>query len=166
MGCDEMSVRKGHRYVSLFCDLAGKRVLFATEGRDKATWERFVAALAAHNGHPRAIVEVSMDMSPAYIAGVEENCGSQAVMVFDKYHVIAHANAGVDAVRRAEMRLGFASTRAALKGSRWVWLKNGPTGPTNSGRPTSVWRAATCSRARPTRCGWCCKNSTNCRRRG
>ncbi len=126
VGCDEMSVRKGHHYISVFCDLVRKRVLFATAGRDQRTWERFVAALAAHHGHPRAIVEVSMDMSPAYIAGVEENCGSQAVIVFDKYHVIAHANAGVDAVRRAEMRLGNAPTRAALKGSRWVWLKNEP----------------------------------------
>jgi transposase len=124
VGCDEMSVRKGHRYVSVFCDLIGKRVLFATAGRDKTTWERFVAALAAHNGHSRAITEVSMDMSPAYIAGVEENCGSQAVIVFDKYHVIAHANAGVDGVRRAEVRLGAAATRAALKRSRWLWLKN------------------------------------------
>jgi hypothetical protein len=37
VGCDEMSVRKGHRYVSVFCDLIAKRVLFATPGKDKRT---------------------------------------------------------------------------------------------------------------------------------
>ena len=79
VGCDEMSVRKGHNYVSVFCDLLGKRVLFAVKGRDKKVWEAFVQALEAHNGHPRAIREVSMDMSPSYIAGVQENIGNQAV---------------------------------------------------------------------------------------
>ncbi len=70
-----MSVRKGHRYVSVFCDMVGKRVLFAVPGKDKKVWESFAAALADHNGHHRAIEEVSMDMSPAYIAGVKENMG-------------------------------------------------------------------------------------------
>jgi len=42
VGCDELSVRKGHHYVSVFCDLIGKRVLFATPGKDVATWSAFV----------------------------------------------------------------------------------------------------------------------------
>jgi hypothetical protein len=32
-------------------------------------------ALGPHNGHPRTITEVSIDMSPDYIAGVHENLG-------------------------------------------------------------------------------------------
>lgn len=35
VGCAEMSVRQGHHYVSVFCDLVGKRVLFAVPGKDK-----------------------------------------------------------------------------------------------------------------------------------
>ena len=34
VGCDELSARKGQRYVNVFCDLIGKRVLFATLGKD------------------------------------------------------------------------------------------------------------------------------------
>ena len=124
VGCDEMSVRKGHRYVSVFCDMVGKRVLFAVPGKDKKVWEAFAVALAEHNGHHRAIEEVSMDMSPSYIAGVKENMGDQAQMVFDKFHVIAHVNEAVDAVRRQEMRLGGWATRKELKETRWIWLKN------------------------------------------
>jgi transposase len=124
IGCDEMQVRKGQNYVSVFCDLIGKRVLFAVPGASKEAWEHFVQALEDHNGHPRAITEVSMDMSPAYIAGVKENLGSQAVIVFDKFHVIAHANEAVDAVRRAEMRFGGYAAKQALKETRWIWLKN------------------------------------------
>lgn len=124
VGCDELSARKGHRYVSVFCDLIGKRVLFATPGKDKATWEAFVAALGSHNGHPRAITEVSIDMSPAYIAGARENLGDQAVIVFDKFHVIAHANQAVDETRRAEQRHLGKTQRDDLKGARWALLKN------------------------------------------
>lgn len=124
VGCDEMSVRKGHRYVSVFCDLVKKRVLFAIPGKDKKVWESFAQALAEHNGHHRAIVEVSMDMSPSYIAGVKENIGDQAELVFDKYHIIAHVNEAVDAVRRYEMRLDGWAIRDDLKETRWIWLKN------------------------------------------
>jgi transposase len=124
VGCDELSARKGHRYVSVFCDLVGKRVRFAAPGKDKATGEAFVTALGEHNGHPRAITEVSIDMSPAYIAGVRENLGEQARIVFDKFHVIAHANAAVDETRRAEQRHLGKDQRAQLKGARWALLKN------------------------------------------
>ena len=45
VGVDEMSVRTGHEYISVFADLVRKRVLFATEGKDQATWLKFVEAL-------------------------------------------------------------------------------------------------------------------------
>ncbi len=38
VGVDEMSVRKGQEYISVFADLVRKRVLFATEGKDRETW--------------------------------------------------------------------------------------------------------------------------------
>ena len=40
-------------------------------------------------------------------------------IVFDRYHVVAKANEAVDEVRRSESK-----TRAELKRSRYVWLKN------------------------------------------
>ena len=58
--------------MSAFFDLIGKRVRFATPGKDKSTWEKFVEALAAHSSQPRAITEVSLDMSLAYIARVKQ----------------------------------------------------------------------------------------------
>jgi len=124
VGCDEMSTRKGHHYVSVFCDLIGKRVLLAVPGRDKSVWERFARALEAHHGTPRAITEVSMDMSPSYIAGAREHCGEKARIVFDKFHVIAHVNEAVDEVRRAELRLASSAQREALKETRWMLRKN------------------------------------------
>jgi transposase len=123
VGVDEMSVRKGHEYISVFADLAGKSVLFATEGKDKETWLKFVEALEKHNGHRHAITEASMDMSQAYQAGVAETCRN-AQVVFDKFHVIKNANEAVDKVRRAEVRLGGQGVWEALHQSQWLWRKN------------------------------------------
>ena len=123
VGVDEMSVRKGHEYISVFADLVARRVLFATEGKDGATWAKFVEALEKHNGHRHAITQASMDMSPAYQSGVAEHCRN-AQVVFDKFHVIKNANEAVDKVRRAEVRSGGPGVWEALHKSQWIWRKN------------------------------------------
>jgi transposase len=123
VGVDEMSVRKGHEYISVFADLVARRVLFATEGKDQETWTKFVEALEKHNGHRHAITQASMDMSPAYQSGVTQNCRN-AQVVFDKFHVIKNANEAVDKVRRAEVRLGGQGVWEALRKSQWLWRKN------------------------------------------
>ena len=157
VGVDEMSVRKGHEYISVFADLVRKRVLFATEGKDKETWVRFVEALEKHNGHRHAITQASMDMSQAYQSGVAENCRN-AQVVFDKFHVIKNANEAVDKVRRAEVRLGGQGVWEALHKSQWLWRKNpenltdhGTRAPgqdqrQESGHGQGVSNAAWCSR--------------------
>lgn len=123
VGVDELNVRKGHEYVTVFADLVAKRVLFATEGKDKETWRKFVVALEEHNGHRHAVTQVSMDMSPAYQGGVAETCRN-AQVVFDKFHVIANVSKAVDTVRRAEIRVGGKGVWEQLHKSQWLWRKN------------------------------------------
>lgn len=123
VGVDEMSYRKGHRYLSVFADLAENRVLFATPGRDHSVWEAFSDELLRRNGHPHALVYAAMDMSPAYQRGVRENCRN-AQVVFDKFHVMKLLGECVDQVRQGEQRRGDTSARKQLKGTRWLWRKN------------------------------------------
>lgn len=122
VGADEMSIRKGHNYLTVFADLRGKRVLFATEGKDAGAWERFVAEMQAHNAHPKQVTQAAIDMSPAYIKGVNENLGN-AEIVFDKFHVIAQVNEGVEKVRRIEAQASEAA-RKSLSKTQWIWRKN------------------------------------------
>ena len=110
LGVDEMSSRKGHHYLSVFADLVARRVVFATEGKDHTTFERFCEDLLAHNGHPKAITQVAIDLSAAYQKGVRENLGN-AQMVFDPFHVCALVSTAVDEVRRLEAREGTAEVR-------------------------------------------------------
>lgn len=118
VGGDEMAARKGHKYISVFADLIKKRVLFATEDRDAGVFPQFIEALEAHNGHRHALTEVSLDLSPAYLKGVRENCRN-ATVVHDKYHVIANLILATERVRRREQK-----QRPELKDSRWLLRKN------------------------------------------
>jgi transposase len=122
VGADEMNRRKGHNYLTVFADLKNKRVIFATEGKDASTWEAFADELLKHNGHPKAVRQAAIDMSPAYIKGVRENLGN-AQIVFDKFHVLADVNQAVDKVRRAEAQ-SSASAGTVLAKTRWLWRKN------------------------------------------
>ncbi|MGZ5545967.1 MAG: ISL3 family transposase, partial [Limisphaerales bacterium] len=123
VGVDEMAVRKGHNYLSVFADLLGKRVLFGTPGKQADCLERFATDLGQHNGHPHAITHVSMDMSRSYQKGVAENCRNARV-VFDKYHVIANVNAAVDQVRKAESSAWGGRAPELLRKTMWIWRKN------------------------------------------
>lgn len=122
VGADEMNRKKGHNYLTVFVDLEAKRVLLAVEGKDASTWERFAEQLVAHNGHPKAITQVAIDMSPAYVKGVRENLGN-AALVFDKFHVVSQVTQAVEEVRRKEVRQD-ASARAHLEKTCWLWRKN------------------------------------------
>ena len=122
VGADEMNRRKGHNYLTVFADLLAKRVLFATPGKDASVWEAFAAELLRHNGHPKAIQYVAIDMSPAYIKGVSNNLGN-AQVVYDKFHVIQNVVEACDRVRKVESRSN-AGKRDLLERTRWMWLKN------------------------------------------
>src|SRR5258705_4232572 len=124
LGVDEMNSRKGHNYLTVFADLVARRVVFATEGKDHTTFQRFAEALLKHNGHPQAITAVAMDMSTAYQKGAKEGPGD-AHIVFDPFHVTALGSGAVDGVRRYEASAN-PQMRATLKQTLHVFLNNQP----------------------------------------
>jgi transposase len=115
---DETSCRRGHDYLTLAADMKERKVVFVTEGKDSRTIADFAEYLTAHKGRPEQVTSVSIDMSPAFIKGVGEHLPN-ARITFDKFHVVAHASAAVDAMRRLEQR-----TDPSLKGLRWTLLKD------------------------------------------
>ncbi len=80
---DETSRRLGHRYVSVVADVKKRRMLFATERKGQNVIERFAADFEAHGGTAHTIKHVSMDMSPAFVAGVAESL-PDAEITFDR----------------------------------------------------------------------------------
>ncbi|MFA6233316.1 MAG: ISL3 family transposase, partial [Bacteroidota bacterium] len=93
-------------------------VLFVTKGKGQDVIGRFADDFHEHGGDPSAIKHVSMDMSPAFIAGVRE-CLPDADITFDRFHIMKLAGEALDEVRKEE-----AIENPFLKGSRFLWLKN------------------------------------------
>lgn len=118
LAIDETSKARGHDYVTLAADAERRAVIFVTDTREAETIEELAADLSAHGGDPEAIEGVSIDMSPAYIKGVEAHL-PEAAVTFDKFHVIAHASHALDLTRRAEQKRD-----PELKGLRWALLKD------------------------------------------
>jgi transposase len=120
--CDELSMRKGHQYASVFADAIRREVLFATESKENLTWMRFAEDLKAQGGKVESITWASIDMSKSYQSGARSYM-PHAKIVFDKFHVIKLANDAVDQVRRLESKCNEQRTKE-MKKSRYIWLKN------------------------------------------
>ena len=118
IGVDETSKRKHHDYITLFVDMTKRKTIFISEGKSSKTIEEFREDLEAHKGDSSKIKDVSCDMSPAFIKGVEENL-PDAQITFDKFHVLKIINEAVDKVRKDESKhLGI------LKNTKYIFLKN------------------------------------------
>lgn len=118
LAIDETSRARGHSYVTLAADAHARRVLFVTEGRDAKTIKELASYLEDHGCPVENITQTSIDMSPAFISGISKHLPN-ARITFDKFHIIGHASAAVDKMRRIEQK-----TDKSLKGMRWTLLKD------------------------------------------
>ena len=118
IAADETSARRGHDYISLFVDIARRKVVFVADGKDAATVGAFATFLEKHGGKKENVTDASIDMGAAFIAGVKANFPN-ARITFDKFHVVKLVNDAVDEVRRGEAR-----NSDWIKGTRYLWLKN------------------------------------------
>ena len=126
LGVDEISLRKGHKqYALVLSDLGRRRVIAVLPNRLKKTFEEWLDGLTGEER--RAIRVVSMDMWEAYRQAVRKRL-RHARIVADRFHVMKQLNHQIDLMRRSIQRKakkeGNEALYQALKGSRWVLLKN------------------------------------------
>jgi len=121
IGIDEVSRRKGQRYLTLVYDLIRRRLVWIGEDRDTTTMEKFFQWLGPRRG--RSIQVVCCDMWAVYVEAVKTKL-PWATLVFDRFHVVQHLNRAVDEVRRQTWRQLRGEERIAFKKTRWLWLKN------------------------------------------
>ena len=117
---DETAAKRGQDYITLVVDIDGRRVVFVADGRNADTDRQFADHLEARGGDASHIKQASIDMSPAFIAGVGENL-TEAEITFDRFHVMKLIGDAVGEVRRSEVK-----ARPELRGTRYIWAKNAP----------------------------------------
>jgi transposase len=74
--------------------------------------------LASQEVKPEQIEEISMDMSPAFMAGAGK-AFPKAQITFDRFHVVKLLNEAMDTVRRLEQK-----ESRDLKGHKYTFLKD------------------------------------------
>ena len=150
LGIDEISYKRGHRYLTVVVDHDSGRLVWAAPGRDKATLEKFFDAL----GEERCtlVTHVSADGADWISTVVAEKCPN-AVRCADPFHVVRWATDALDEVRRqawneargavTQRRAGRASGHAkALKHARYALWKN-PENLTGRQQAKLAWVAKT-----------------------
>ena len=125
IGVDEISYRKGQRYVTVVVDHDSGRLVWCEPGRDAATLDRFFCEL----GPKRCwqITHVSADMASWYHHSIRRNV-PDAVCCIDSFHVVALATQALDQVRHdvwnTARQSGDPDGAKWLKDTRWALWKN------------------------------------------
>jgi transposase len=125
VGIDEISHRRGQRYLTVVVCHDSGRLVWAAAGRDRQTVEAFLDALGEERC--KQLQLVSADMA-AWVAGpIAERC-PQAELCLDPFHVVMLATEALDEIRREvwnEARRGGQTALARdLKGARFALWKN------------------------------------------
>jgi transposase len=121
LAIDEIAVKKGQQYMTVILDYLTGRVVWTGEGRNKETLDRFFAGMTEEQ--KAAIEAVAIDMWDPYINRLQHHC-PQALIVFDLFHVVKAFGRVIDEVRREEVRRAVGPMKPAIKGSRYLLLKN------------------------------------------
>jgi transposase len=125
IGIDEISHRKGQRYLTVVVDHHTGRLVWAAAGRDRKTVEAFFDALGERRC--KQIELVSCDMA-GWIAGPVADRVPDAVRCVDPFHVVMLATDALDEVRREvwneARKNGQLAAAKDLKGARYALWKN------------------------------------------
>lgn len=125
LGFDEISIRKGQRYLTVVVDHDTGRLVWAHPGRDRKTTEKFLDLLGKERC--QKIELVSCDDAEWITRPVAERCEG-AVICLDPFHIVKAATDALDEIRREvwnEARnAGQTQLAKDLKGARFALWKN------------------------------------------
>jgi transposase len=110
LGIDEVSYKRGQRYLTVVVDHDTGHLLWAAPGRDSATLQQFFDLLGP--ARCALITHVSADGAPYISTVVKDKCPN-AVRCADPFHVVAWATEALDKLRRITFRKAQQKSRRA-----------------------------------------------------
>jgi transposase len=123
IGVDEISYRRGQRYLTSVVDHQTGAIVWCSAGRNAATLQAFFDEFGDRRHSIRA---VSIDMSGGYEKAIRASVPA-AEICFDSFHVVRLGQRAVDQVRRDEWNAHDRSHTPKgkwIKGTRWSLLKS------------------------------------------
>jgi transposase len=120
MGVDEIFLGKTTKFVTVVSNLeSGEPLWFGRERKQETLDEFFQTQVSAPQR--RRSEAACVDMWEPYKSSIQEWAPGCAI-VYDKFHIMQHANKAVDEVRRAEFFRKGGALREVVKGKRWLLL--------------------------------------------
>ena len=120
MGVDELYKGKKDKFLTVVCNLETGEPLWFGKERKKETLDDFFRSQLVSRQRKR-IEAVCVDMWEPFRLSIEQ-WAPQCKIVYDKFHVLQHANDAIDEVRRAEFFRQGPQKRGLIKGKKWLLL--------------------------------------------
>jgi len=120
IGVDEIHLGKKQKFVTVTSNLETSEPLWLGPERKKETLDEFFRTQLSARQR-RNVTAACVDMWEPFRLSIEQwlpNCK----IIYDKFHVMQHANDAVDEVRRAEFFRKSLKRRGLIKGKRWLLL--------------------------------------------
>lgn len=122
LGIDEISFKKRYQqFVLVLTDIERKCVITVLSDRSKESLEQWIDTLSSDER--TAIHTVSIDMWKPYWLAVQAKL-PQAKIVTDRFHMMKQLNERLGQLRKAIQTKADEKIQEALKGSRWILVKN------------------------------------------
>jgi transposase len=121
LAIDEISIRRGHRYLTIVLDYLTGRVVWIGKHRKARTLSRFFNQMTPEQR--KALEAIVMDMWDPYIKAVQKKV-PHVKIVFDLFHVVAQFSRVIDQVRNSEYRKASQENKEVFKGAKYLLLKN------------------------------------------
>ncbi len=125
IGVDEKAAAKGHKALTLVCDLEQGTVEYVGEDRKQESLEAYYEGLLEGllPKQREGIEAVAMDMWEPYVAATRKPlAGADEKIVFDRFHIMGSLGKAVDTVRKQEHRQRMQQGDETLKGTKSLWL--------------------------------------------
>jgi transposase len=120
MGVDEIHLGKKQKFLTVVSNLDTCEPLWFGRERKKETLDEFFQTELSP-GQRMRVTAACVDMWEPYRLSIEQHAPNCRI-VYDKFHVLQHANRAVDEVRRAEFFRKGGRMRGLVKGKRWLLL--------------------------------------------
>ena len=120
MGIDEIYLGKTQKFLTIVSNLeTGEPLWFGQDRKSETLDEFFQQELSALQR--KRLTAACVDMWEPFTVSLLK-WAPECRIVFDKFHVMQHANRAVDEVRRAEFFRKGGRLRGVVKGKRWLLL--------------------------------------------
>ena len=120
LGVDEIYKGKREKFLTVACNLETAEPLWFGRERKRETLDEFFRYQLRSRQRKR-IEAACVDMWEPFRQSIE-HWAPQCRIVYDKFHIMQHANVAIDEVRKAEFFRQGKHKRRLIKGKKWLLL--------------------------------------------